>query len=515
MPASKPRIGVNDLASQHPDVAAEWHPTKNGALTAQDVTRGSDRKVWWQCALEPEHEWEARVKSRTANGRGCVLCSRTRVKVGVNDLASQHPDVAAEWHPTKNGTLTTQDVTRGTNRKVWWQCARNPEHEWEAVVYSRTLKDNGCPECSRVRVQVGVNDLASQHPDIAAEFHPTKNGTLTAQDIARTSQRRVWWQCARNPEHEWEMSVKWRVQRGRCPQCPKAPVQGNNDLATQHPDVAAEWHPTKNGTLTAQDVTRATDRKVWWQCARNSDHEWEARVFSRTQMGSGCPFCSGKRAQVGVNDLASQHPDVAAEWHPTKNGNLTARDLNKSSNKKVWWQCARNSDHEWEARVAARTLNESGCPLCARVQVGVNDLASQHPDVAAEWHPAKNGTLTAQDIARASNDKVWWQCARNPVHEWEASVDSRTLGGNGCPECSRRRAQVGVNDLASQRPDVAAELHPTKNGPITAEDVALMSNHIVWWQCLRVPEHEWEARVSQRTHHGTGCPWCSRKRAVN
>jgi uncharacterized protein YcsI (UPF0317 family) len=285
---------------------------------------------------------------------------------------------------------------------------------------------------------------------------------------------------------------------------------GVNDLASQYPDVAAEWHPTKNGEVTPRDITRSSRKKMWWQCSRNPLHEWEARISARTQMGNGCPFCSGRRAQVGVNDLASQYPDVAAEWHPTKNGNLTARDLKKGSNKKVWWQCARNSDHEWEASVANRTQMGSGCPFCSgrRAQVGVTDLASQYPDVAAEFHPTKNGDLTAQQLTRASHKTVWWQCSRNPLHEWESRVAARTQMGNGCPFCSGRRAQVGVNDLASQHPDIAAEWHPTKNGDLTAQQLTRASHKTVWWQCSRKPHHEWESKVANRVR-GSRCPFCT------
>ena len=33
--------GVNDLATTHPKLAVEWHPTKNGELKPSDVSAGS------------------------------------------------------------------------------------------------------------------------------------------------------------------------------------------------------------------------------------------------------------------------------------------------------------------------------------------------------------------------------------------------------------------------------------------------------------------------------------------
>tara|TARA_B110000285_G_scaffold180449_1_gene203483 strand:+ start:85 stop:225 length:141 start_codon:yes stop_codon:yes gene_type:complete len=36
-------------------------------------------------------------------------------------LAEVNPELAEEWHPTKNGELTPFDVTKGSNKKVWWK----------------------------------------------------------------------------------------------------------------------------------------------------------------------------------------------------------------------------------------------------------------------------------------------------------------------------------------------------------------------------------------------------------
>lgn len=81
-------IGYNDLATTHPNLTKEWHPTKNGDLTPNKVTSGSIKKVWWldECG----HEWYATINHRT-NGRCCPYCSNKKVLKGFNDLATTHP----------------------------------------------------------------------------------------------------------------------------------------------------------------------------------------------------------------------------------------------------------------------------------------------------------------------------------------------------------------------------------------------------------------------------------------
>ena len=61
------------------------------------------------------------------------------------------------------------------------------------------------------------------------------------------------------------------------------------NLAILNPDVAKEWGTTKNGILTAKDVTPGSGKKVWWRCGKG--HEWNARIASRTEGGTGCPHC--------------------------------------------------------------------------------------------------------------------------------------------------------------------------------------------------------------------------------
>jgi very-short-patch-repair endonuclease len=65
------------LATQFPEIAAQWHPTNNGGLTPADVVAGSNKKIWWKCDVADDHEWQAVLSSRTAGGTGCPNCTLT------------------------------------------------------------------------------------------------------------------------------------------------------------------------------------------------------------------------------------------------------------------------------------------------------------------------------------------------------------------------------------------------------------------------------------------------------
>lgn len=55
-------------------------------------------------------------------------------------------------------------------------------------------------------------------------------------------------------------------------------------------------------------------------------------------------------------------------------------------------------------------------------------------------------------------------------------------------------------------------MHTKRNGNLKPEDIKVMSNRKLWWQC---PEgHEWKARVSDRVR-GTKCPYCEKEGGTN
>lgn len=196
-----------------------------------------------------------------------------------------------------------------------------------------------------------------------------------------------------------------------------------------------EWHPTRSGSLTTKDVTYGSGRKVWWRCDRG--HEWQAAVSARAMGGAGCPVCAGKKVLPGDNDLASQFPKVAAQWNEGKNGTLTPDQVSAYSNRRVWWTCERG--HIWQASVASRVKNHSGCPYCTgrKALAEFNDLATVEPRVAAQWHPTLNGALTPEMVTAGSRAKVWWQCPDG--HIWKAVICSRTGPQKcGCPVCAGR-----------------------------------------------------------------------------
>lgn len=203
-------------------------------------------------------------------------------------------------------------------------------------------------------------------------------------------------------------------------------------------------------------------------------------------------------------DLSVTHPHLCKLW--SKRNPMSPAEVTAGSHKRVWWIC--ENGHEWEASVEQVTLKDCGCPYCAgkRAIPGETDLATVRPDMLAEWDFEKN-ILKPTEILPSAHDKVWWKCKLG--HSWQAIVFSRTREkGAGCPYCTGRKVLAGFNDLATLKPKVAEQWHPTMNAGLRPEDVTLGSNKKVWWQCRE--GHVWQAAVYSRTRaRASACPVCA------
>ena len=264
-----------------------------------------------------------------------------------------------EWDAAANDALTPDDVKPMEKRRVNWRCANG--HIWSAVIYSR-VAGSGCPYCSGLKTIPGETDLATTHPELAAQWHPTKNGKWTPQNVSAGSHRKIVWICGKG--HEWTASVNRRTYNASgCPYCSgHLPIPGETDFATKCPEAAAEWDYEKNAPLTPDRVMPRSKGFAWWICPEG--HSYRAAIRARGGGGTGCPYCAGQKVLPGFNDLVTKYPRLAREWYQPLNGNLTPDQVTPGCNKKAAWRC--QGGHVWYAQINSRANpNGYGCPVCA------------------------------------------------------------------------------------------------------------------------------------------------------
>ena len=328
-------------------------------------------------------------------------------------------------------------------------------------------------------------DLISQLVDPADAALPPGSNTV------------VTWRCPLDHRHVWQASPNVRKRSPRCPVClNKVIIPGVNDLATTHPELAAEL---VDPSLTTQ-VHSGTHKTLAWTCGREG-HQWKASVVSRSRLNAGCPFCSGRRPVPGVNDLATTHPELAAELSDP----AQARSVGAGSTKKLIWKCAKHDKpFTWTAPVRQRTRqpSPSGCPACAsrehRTYERRQTIAEAHPRLLALMvHPETDGQRTL-----GSDADIRWICRKTTTPHTYTMSARRRVRGQGCPVCAGRQVLPGVNDLTTTHPELAAQLA----NPALGRQLSKGSEKSPLWVCDQ--GHEWNAAVYARVA-GNGCPQCS------
>lgn len=501
---------------------------------------------------------------------GCTIEQALGLVKRSDSLASEYPELAKQWHPVRNASLTAGDVTPHSGQKVWWLCSTG--HEWEAVINSRT-RGSGCPYCAGQRPTAERN-FGTEYPELINEWDWEKNGPQKPEDFSPRSSSKVWWKCEKG--HSWQASISNRTRpdaRNACPACLNRVLSHDNSLAEVRPDIAASWHPFRNAPLMPSGVVAGGSTKVWWVCTHG--HEWEATVGSRVNAGTGCPKCSLQTSRIEIalySELDALFDGV--DWREKVSGYECDIYLREGrigvEVDGVYWH-SRRPDQEVKKSAAFEAkgiqlfrLREDGLlPLSERDVVFkssedeflvVSRLVSsllKHAQLSAQQsaklrdYLAGSGLINERayrkvvamlpapppghsladkhpDIAtqwafdlnaplspehfRPQANKRVWWRCENG-HTWKTSPNNRVNHGTGCPECPGRTAPAPSDwNLAIVNPGLASEWHSQKNGETRPEDVYPQSNKKVWWQCSQ--GHEWEAVVASRAQ-GSGCPYCS------
>lgn len=509
--------GKNDLASLYPDLAKEWHPTKNGDFKPEEALPGAGKKVWWLCPKG--HSYIMAIGHRAKRGYSCPYCSGHRVLKGVNDLATTNPELAKEWNYEKNINLTPYDVTSGSRKKVWWQCEKG--HIYEQLVVKRTNREYSCPYCSGHKVWKGFNDLATINPHLAEEWHPTKNNNLTPFDVTAGSGKRVWWLCPLG--HEYQATIHDRNSNDtQCPIC-------NAKSQTSFPEQAIFFYVKKLYPDAINRYKEIFEQSMELDIYIPSIHvgiefdgaNWHNSTAQFKREKKKYDICKEHHITLirvkentglqweGVADKVYYIPKVRtyAELEETINEILESIDYNS-----ILWM--RKKSQYFHSEIKAN-LQKDRADILSYLSNIKNSLAEVRPDVAKNWDYSKNRNLTPDMFTVSSNQIVWWKCP-NCSHEWQCSINGMTRQGRyGCAECSKRRRGVTytkqvvkrVGALAETMPALAKEWHPTKNGELSPYDITAGRFQPVWWKCSQCG-YEWEASPNNRKK-GVGCPCCS------
>ena len=134
-----------------------------------------------------------------------------------------------------------------------------------------------------------------------------------------------------------------------------------SSLAAVDSELAGEAHDWDPMAISA-----GSNKSLEWKCSEG--HIYEAFVHNRVSKGTGCPYCSKRKALTGVSDLGTTHPELAKEAY-----GWDAATVMAGTHKSLAWRC--EAGHVYEKSPFLRTKNNrSMCPECKEVKMMVHKM---------------------------------------------------------------------------------------------------------------------------------------------
>lgn len=324
-PAGSGKVRFRDSKE---DALIWWDHSRNDETVFETITVKARRKAWWVC---PEcHEGFEQPVAEMCHWPRCPACTERRHASEAELVArykatpvSAVPMLMEAWDD--DADPSTVMVAHGGWPLYRFLCPKGHHPRLTALRYLR----GGCPHCrsiDTVEARIEAADfpeisrqLADCSPEIASQWHPARNGTLTAKDVVSNSKRVIWWLdpiCG----HEWQEAVRMRdsYQRYRCPTCKTI----LDSLAYQLPELAAEWSPANRYTSWQVRPFGGLTFVPEWICSANPEHHWTATLPVRTN-GGDCPEC--REAGKSRVELA-HHAAAVAEFGSARSGTTIRSD---------------------------------------------------------------------------------------------------------------------------------------------------------------------------------------------
>jgi hypothetical protein len=178
----------------------------------------------------------------------------------------------------------------------------------------------------------------------------TPQNPQPAAKVDAHSYRPAAWLCVTG--HAFARSPRAMQKDASCPTCSKG-ANTHTNLGKLRPGLASLWDTAKNVGIAFATLDATHANPVWWRCPNGHGFQ---RPPVRMLADDACPTCG-----LAKTSLAALAPNVAAEWHPTKNA-IASTEIRADHVMNAWWVCP--NGHEYQATVRARTQGNRQCSTC-------------------------------------------------------------------------------------------------------------------------------------------------------
>ncbi len=513
--------GCNDLETLYPRLAAEWHPTANGALSPRAVGATSHKKVYWLCP-RCGYVYDAYISNRSRRGDGCPACSMKRLVKGNNDFATVHPELLSEWD--ESNTLCPSEVrATDTTRVIVWRCADG--NKYRESVSRHLLRHERANEGYIGARRLRIEGLLLENEDFLAKHWSYKLNGFDFRKLKRISQI-VKWGCCRcgvTINATVAEAIRTALLCERCRQ-QEADIRRAKKLALI--EINRSRSRSFGQTAIAFYLNRLNDVSVEQEVPLLEGRRFRVDiVVTDTVTGrkyavehDGARYHSSSERRRSDEEklfLMRQHFDRVFRIACTdgKNENCGAVDYSYSGSRLA------ELEQVIKALISDMLGVEQGVDI-KRDTMRILRMKQYVNSGSREWHrhvlerleedfiPEENEGFRLSDFSPTGYYHAHWRCKRCGG-SFLAAISNR-VRGDGCPHCTVHYKKIlPADSFAALFPEKAKNW--AEGNAIGPTQVAPHSGYVADWRCGQCG-HAWQAAVNvvARSKY-LGCEVCGAK----
>ena len=277
-----------------------------------------------------------------------------------------------------------------------------------------------------------------------------------------------------------------------------------SSLSELVPDIEKYW--SKANDILPKDIRlKNSSREKFITICPYCGKEVEKRYDAILRSGPYCGPCAKRTKVIEGNSLYDVYSVTARKYDESGKNKLDSKHINSGSSEKYWFKCPKCKQLYYknlQNQIKADCEGNLGCPVCQGTEVrpGITDILSKSGYGTMYWDYEKN-TVNPNTVYYESRNKYWFKCPEG--HSFSMSPHKLNKAcrensqSNGCPICSGRRFEKGVNDVKTVFNGDLSRW--SENSKVQPEDVTIGSNKIMTAICSGCGK-EYNTEVYYFTH---------------
>jgi len=328
-----------------------------------------------------------------------------------NNFQLNYPDLAREWHPTKNKIKPNQIQAR-SGKKFWFICPRC-KYEYQKILATRTLHGTGCTICNKGNARVSKNQLRFYCElkkifkviELEASFKGDlfKNSTFSLDIFIKDLNLGLEYDGARY--HVLPKSIKNELKKNimvkklgifliRARQEPLRKINEQDIIVSQKYTV---FEDIKRFLISIKKYKNLT-----YELTEKIDNYLKNKKLINDK--DYRKYISNYPNPIYKNTLEYRYPKIAKEWDYKANYPYNPNQISHGMNNLMVNLICQNCRTKYPINLGARIKRQGEyCDFC-------NTLKKKHPKFLEKYWDYKKNKQNPNNINQGSHEKFWFKC---------------------------------------------------------------------------------------------------------